>query len=55
MDAVSVGLIPFTPLMNPPVGMNPVAWLQNDLRRRKPHPLTHRRLANFLPYQRRVV
>ena len=28
LDAASVGLLPFTPLMRPPVGLNTEAWLQ---------------------------
>ena len=33
LDAASVGLLPFTPLMKPPVGMNSEVWLEKCVKK----------------------
>ncbi len=39
LDAVSVGLLPFTPLMKPPEGMNTEAWLQKCVEKTESAPV----------------
>ena len=39
LDAASVGLLPFIPLMRPPVGMNTEAWLQKCVEKTESAPV----------------
>ena len=39
LDAASVGLLPFIPLMKPPVGMNTEAWLQKCVEKTESAPV----------------
>ncbi|RKU27683.1 hypothetical protein C6497_10690 [Candidatus Poribacteria bacterium] len=39
LDTMSVGLLPFTPLMRPPIGINPEAWLQKCVEKTESAPV----------------
>ena len=48
LDSAAVGLLPFTPLMKPPAGLSPEAWLQKCIEKTESAPVDSQTLATLL-------
>ena len=48
LDSAAVGLLPFTPLMKPPAGLSPEAWLQKCVETTESAPVDSQTLATLL-------